>query len=119
MNKKQEILENVINICVECCNTNIPNYGNIITREMVLSKERIGEVADWTRCIIVNQLYAMGFTTELIANVLNRKPQSIIDKRNKFNELVVSSFAFRIASAEVVLKCRDLMRQCLLEMDME
>lgn len=55
MNKKQEILDKVIDICVHCSNTRLQNGGVVVTREQVLSSERIGEVACWTRCILVMQ----------------------------------------------------------------
>lgn len=119
MNKKQEILERVIDIVVGCCNTEMQNGGTIITKEMVLSKERIGEVADWTRCILVMQLLVMGYTTELIATTLNRKPQSIIEKRNKHNDLDVVSFVYHIAYAEASLKCKALMAEYKAMVDME
>ena len=111
MNKKQEILDKVIDICVECCNTQLQNGGTIITRDMVLSKERIGEVADWTRCVIVMQLLVMGYTTELIAKVLNRTKQSIMDKRNKHNDLDVMSFVYHVAYAEASNRCREIMAE--------
>ena len=111
MNKKQEILYKVIDICIECCNTQLQNGGTIITRDMVLSKERIGEVADWTRCVIVMQLLVMGYTTELIAKVLNRTPQSIADKRKKHNDLDVMSFVYHVAYSEATSKCREIMAE--------
>lgn len=111
MNKKQEILEKVIDICVDCCNTQLQNGGTILTKEDVLSPKRIGEVADWTRCVIVMQLLVMGFTTELIAKVLNRTPQSIADKRKKHNDLDVMSFVYHVAYSEATVKCRELMAE--------
>lgn len=111
MNKKQEILERVIDICIECCNTQLQNGGTILTRDMVLSPKRIGEVADWTRCVIVMQLLVMGYTTELIAKVLNRTPQSIADKRKKHNDLDVMSFVYHVAYAEASNKCREVMAE--------
>lgn len=111
MNKKQEILDKVIDIVISCCNTQLQNGGTIITKEQVLSKDRIGEVADWTRCILVMQLLVMGYTTELIAKILNRTPQSIADKRKKHNDLDVMSFVYHVAYSEATSKCRELMAE--------
>lgn len=111
MNRKQEILERVIDIVVHCCNTELSNGETIITKEMVLSRERIGEVADWTRCILVTQLLVMGYTTELIATILNREPQSITDKRKKHNNLDDTSFVYHVAYAEASAKCQALMNE--------
>lgn len=111
MNKKQEILDKVIDICVQSCNTRLQNGGTIITREQVLSHERVGEVACWTRCILVMQLLIMGYTVELIAKILNRTPQSISDMRNKHNDLEVMSFVYHIAYGEATNRCKDLMAE--------
>ena len=109
MNKKQNAIYEVVDAVVECCSYERPDGSRNITRQMVLSPERISENCDMTRCILVRQLKVMGYTNESIADILGRSETTIRDMFQRGDNYDLSSYAYHIAAAEAAIKLRILM----------
>lgn len=111
MNNKESFLYKVVEAVVSCCATRLADGSMSVTTEDVLSKDRIGECANMTRCILVRQLGVMGYSIETIAGILQRTESTVRDMMNRGNDFELTSYAYHIASAESALKCKKLMAE--------
>lgn len=111
MNDKETFLYKIVEAVVSCCATRLADGTMTVTAEDVLSKERIGEVAHMTRCILVRQINVMGYSVETIAGILQRSESTVRDMLIRGNELELTSYAYHIAAAEATLKCKKLMAE--------
>lgn len=105
MSIKEEIVGKILEIAAECCSyTNFDGTRSFSVNDIV-SKERIGDNVNLTRYIVARQMKAMGFTTETVAQVLNRTESTIRDMVLKGGDAEKTSCAYRISSEEVREKC--------------
>lgn len=63
MNRKQEYLNKIVDICVKCCGYALSNGKLSITREDILGKNRNENVV-MTRCIAVSMMLRPGLWLE-------------------------------------------------------
>lgn len=108
MSTKEEIVEKILEIAAQCCSYTNKDGSRSFTASDIVSKERIGDNVNLTRCIVVRQMKHMGFTTETIAHILNRTESTIRDMVTKGMEAEDTSCAYRIAADEVKEKCASL-----------
>lgn len=108
MNDKQKLLYQILDIVVGCCATEIDEIGTMsVTGEDVLGTSRAENVV-MTRCILVMMIVGAGFSTTTAAQLLKRTPHAIRHLLDVGHQYHLTSRAFRIASAEATLKCRDI-----------
>lgn len=108
MNNKSKELYNILNIVVECCAFQISEDGTMsITKDDILGKSRAENVV-MTRCILVHQLIDAGYSITTCAQLLNRTIPAIRHLITLGYDYLKTSKAYRIANAEVILKCKDI-----------
>lgn len=109
MNRKQELINKIIDIVLECCNTEI--YGvEPITHDDLLGPDRSENVV-MTRCIFVTQMIFMGFSRTTVANILHRNEKTIGNILTQAHQYRITSCAYRIAEAESTIEMKAIMAQ--------
>lgn len=108
MNNKQTELYRILDNVVLCCATQVDDKGTLsVTKDDVLSKARNENVV-MTRCILVNQILAAGYSVSTAAMFINRTVPAIRHLMNAHFQFLKQSRAYRIANAEATLKCKDI-----------
>lgn len=108
MNNKQRLLMQIVEIVVKCCQTEIDDNGTMsLNKDDVLGKSRAENVV-MTRCILVMMVVGAGFSVTTAAQLLGRTPHAVRHLLEIGHSYHISSRAFRIASAEATLACRDI-----------
>lgn len=110
MNDKQNIVNAVIGIVIGATAYEKQNGELSITREDILSTKRNGDNVGMVRCILCRMMLLLGFTKESIADILNRKIETINDMLQRGNIYEETSFVYRVAYNEAERKCRALMQ---------
>lgn len=102
MNKKEQIIEEVLAIVLEECGYSF----RAITKEDVIGK-RGDIVLQMTRCIFVTQLIHLNYTKPIIAAYLNRSEQAIDDILYAAHQHkdVQKDWTYLISEAECTTKC--------------
>lgn len=103
MNAKETELNRIIDAVVSCCATTLDGRVTL-TRSDVLGKCR-SENAVMTRCILVTQIIAHGYSVSTVAFVLSRSMQSVRHLRKLASDLRVTSCAYRLAEDEATQLC--------------
>lgn len=98
MNKKQELLDSIVDVVIECCDMENED-GNVVTRELLLSNSKKENVV-MTRCILVFELMRAGFTITTCASLLGCKPQTARMLMFKDGEYYKTSAAYRVAKVD-------------------
>lgn len=106
MNKKEKLLDKIIDIVVKCTSYEV-NNAPTITKSDILGKCRAENVV-LARSILVLQLLSEGFTATTIAALLNRSVQAIHKLEQKAYDSIRTSRVCREAAAEVVLEIKKL-----------
>lgn len=106
MNKKEQTLNRIVDIVVDCCSSEI-NGVQTLTREDLLGESK-KENHVMSRAILCLQLKHEGYSVTTIAMLLGREEQSIRKLIKKGYDFVATSRACRIAAAEVVIECKKL-----------
>lgn len=106
MNKKEELLDKIIDVVINCTSYEVNNVPTI-TKKDLLGKCRAENVV-LARSILVLQLLSEGFTATTIASLLNRSIQSIHKLEQKGYDSIRTSRVCREAAAEVVLEVKKL-----------
>lgn len=107
MSDKQDLIEKVLDIVVECCKVDV--YGvEIITKEELLGECR-NENACMTRCIFVTQMMFIGFSRSTIAALLHRSEKSVDRMLKQAHNYRITSYAYRLAEAESTIKLKAIM----------
>lgn len=108
MNDKEKLLMKIVEIVVDCCATQIDDTGRMsVTREDVLGKSRAENVV-MTRCILAMMVVGAGYSITTTAQLLGRTVHAVRHLLEAGHSYHISSRAFRIASAEATLKCKDI-----------
>lgn len=105
MNKKEELIQRVIDNVINCCAVTRIDGAKSITREDVVGKSREENVV-LTRCLVVEQMAHAGFTISTIAFILNRTVQAIRHLLKMSNDYYESSRALDF----LLLKLHSLIR---------
>lgn len=84
MNNKESELNRILENVVKCCTTEIDGVTTI-TSEDLLGKRRVENLI-MTRCILVGQILAAGYSVTTVAAFLHRSPQAIRHLCEKGNE---------------------------------
>ena len=106
MNKKQEYLNKILDVCVKCCGY-VLNGKLSITKEDILGKNRNENVV-MTRCIAVSMLLQAGFSITTCSEFMSRTAPAIRHMIQLDRHLSSTSKVYRIASREVSRECRGL-----------
>ena len=106
-NNKENAMNKVIDIVVDCCATDLGNGRKSLTREDVLGKRKDENIC-MTRTILVNQLLWAGFTVSTVSALLHRTPQAIRRINSQNTSYIASSRAYRIALSEATIRCKDI-----------
>lgn len=101
MNNKQQELERLIDIAVQCCDVDM-NDKHTVTKELLLSNKR-DECLVMTRCILVSLIAHCGYSTSTAAVVLNRTEVDIRKLKARGISYFRTSKAYRTALAEATL----------------
>ena len=102
MNKKEELLNKIVEIVAQCC-----SQEDDITSDNLISLSR-SENLVMSRCILVSMLQMAGFTIGSVSKLLNRTPQAIRNMYNIGFDFRKVSHAYRIAEAEATIKVNEL-----------
>ena len=105
MSVKEELVGKILEIAAECCSYTNPDGTRSITPSDITSRERISDNVNLTRCIFARQMKVMGFTTETVAQIINRTESTIRDMILKGGDAEKTSCAYRISAEEVRKKC--------------
>lgn len=111
MSDKEDFVYRILEIVAECCSYTRRDGTRSISVDDIVSKERIGDNVNLTRCIFARQMKAFGFTTETIADILQRQETTIRDMIVKGGDMEVTNYAYRVASADVTNKCKSLLSE--------
>lgn len=82
-----------------------------VTREDVLAPERKGDNVGMIRCILCRILLMLGFTKESIADLLNRKVDTVNDMLMRGNVYEQTSYVYRVAQRQAEQRCREIMEE--------
>lgn len=104
MNNKETELYRIMNIAISCCTSNEIS----VSIEDIKGKSR-QTVLVWIRAIIVTLLASHGYLTSSIAKILNRTTPSIRYLMNLDSQLKRTSKAYKIASEEAMLLCKNIL----------
>lgn len=108
MNDKDSFILKVIDIVVDCCASQIDYSGNMsLTKEQVLGNCKSENVV-MTRAILVSMMIYEGYTVTTIASVLHKTTQAVRHLMELDASLMKSSRAYRLASAEALIRCKNL-----------
>lgn len=107
MNNKEKLIYMILDECVKCCATELPDGSPSVRREDVLSKSREENVV-MTRCVFVDQMVSAGYSITTVARILGRTVHSIRHMIRLDTEYSHTSRAYRIAKSEAVLACKDI-----------
>ena len=108
MNSKENLLDSVLRIGVECCSTKLDDLCIIpITLEDVLGKKKTDNIL-MTRCMIVSKIRALGYSVETIAKLFKRTPMSIRNIVVVARQYHDYSSAYRMAERELDNRLCDL-----------
>lgn len=111
MNVKEDVVRQLLEIVASCCSYTRKDGSQSITPDDIVSKERIGDNVNLTRCIFARQMKVMGFTTETIADILQRNESTIRDMIIRGGDMEVTNYAYRVASSDVTQHCKSLMSE--------
>ena len=103
MNNKEEIQNAIVNIVIDCCNTEHTK----ITVSDLKGKSR-SEILVWIRAMATSLLQSNGYLPATVCKFLNRTPASIRHLMNLDSVLKRTSRAYRIAYEEALLLCKKL-----------
>ena len=106
-NNKDNAMNKVIDIVVDCWATDLGNGQKSLTRDDVLGKRKDENIC-MTRTILVNQLLWAGFTVSTVSALLHRTPQAIRRINAQNTSYIASSRAYRIALSEATIRCKDI-----------
>lgn len=109
MSEKSNIMDNVIDIVLECTAYERNDGTLSVTRKDIVSIERKGDNVSMIRCILCRMLLMLGFTKESIADLLNRKIDTINDMLQRSYVYEQISYVYRVAQKECEDKCKALM----------
>ena len=101
MNKKEEELNRIIDIVVDCCKM---EGKNVITRKLLLSGCKRENVV-MTRCILVYEVVRAGYTITTCAELLGCTTQTARMLMSRDGEYHRTSRAYRLAKAEATELC--------------
>lgn len=105
MNKKQQELERITKIVIDCCAMEIDDEGKTnITIKDVTGKSRKTNLV-MTRCILAAKILSHGFSIDTIANLLNRSVSAVRHLLKLGHWFKRTSKAYDIANKEVEEKC--------------
>lgn len=105
MNKKQQELNRITKIVIDCCEMEIDDEGKTtITLKDVKSKSRRIDLV-MTRCILAAKAFAHGFSIETIAKLLKRSVPAVRHLLKLGYCFKKTSKAYNIANKEVEEKC--------------
>lgn len=105
MNKKQQELNRITKIVIDCCAMEIDDEGKTtITLKDVKSKSRRIDLV-MTRCILAAKVLAHGFSIETIAKLLKRSVPAVRHLLKLGYCFKKISKAYNIANREVEEKC--------------
>lgn len=101
MNKKQQELQRIAKIVIDCCAMEIDDEGqtNITMKDVTGKSRRIDLVM--TRCILAAKILANGFSIETIAKLLNRSVSAVRHLLKLEYGFKKTSKAYNIANREV------------------
>lgn len=106
MNKKQEYLNKILDVCVKCCGYAL-NGKLSITKEDILGKNRNENVV-MARCIAIAMMIQAGFSITTCAGLMNRTNPAIRHMIQLDRQLSQTSRVYRIANRQAVRECREL-----------
>ena len=109
MNDKQQALNQIVDIVVECCAFDV-NGAQSMTREQLLGKSR-NENFVMSRCILAHMILSAGYSVSTAALLMNRSPQAIRHMIEVGHQYIQTSRAFRLANAECTLRCKEIGHQ--------
>lgn len=106
MNNKQENLNQIVDIVVDCCSFDF-NGRKSMSRADLLGKSR-SENFVMSRCILTHMIINAGYSVTTAAMLLSRSQQAIRHLIDMGHNYLKTSRAFRLANAECASKCKDL-----------
>ena len=109
MNDKESIMSQAINLVLECTAYERHDGTLSVTKSDVLSPERKGDNVGMIRCILCRVLLMLGFTKESIADLLNRRIDTVNDMLMRGNIYEQTSYVYRVAQRQAEAKCRAIM----------
>jgi hypothetical protein len=106
MNKKEELVNSIIDNVIKCCCVTRSDGSTSITREDVLGKSRAENIV-MTRCMVVEQMTHAGFSITTIGMILNRTVQATRHLLKMSGQYYETSRAYRLATSEATLLNKD------------
>lgn len=101
MNRKEEELNRIVDIVVECCDT---EGRGVITRDLVLGGSKRENIV-MTRCLLVFEILRAGYTVTTCGKILNCSAQTVRMLMSKDGDFHRISRAYRLAKAEATQRC--------------
>lgn len=105
MNDKERELYRIVDNVVRCCTTEIDGEMSV-NRDAVLGKSRAENLV-MTRCILASQLVYAGYSVTTTALLMRRSVPAVRNMLKMDRCYRETSRAYRIASAEATLLCKD------------
>lgn len=105
MNQKQERLNKIVDIVIECCATKDKTGRLSIDKRMLFGKTRSENIV-MTRAILATTIARQGYSVTTLACLLNRTVQAVRHLLQTDDVYRKSSRAYRIASEEAEKRCQ-------------
>lgn len=106
INNKERELYRIVDNVVRCCATEIEDGKMSITREDVLGRSRAENLV-MTRCVLASQIIHAGYSVTTVSQLLKRTVAAVRNMLRMDRNYYDTSRAYRIASAEATLLCKD------------
>lgn len=97
---KEQELKRAIDIVSECCSHGIGD-GGAVTPSLLLGRVRT-ENAVMTRCVLIQTLVCLGYSTTTIAQTLRRSAPAVRHLMRRSRALRRSSRAYRLIEDEAI-----------------
>lgn len=102
MNTLEQCIDAMLDAVVD-----IAAVNNNISKNMILGRCRQENVMI-ARCLLVSQLAASGYPTTIIAQAVNRRPQTVRSLYALARYYHKTSKAYRLAESQLQTRCRDI-----------
>lgn len=108
MNRKSEVMNEILEMVVKCCAVSIDDTTRVaVTKDGVLGKCRSADLVV-ARCLLVTELTQVGFSTKTIAEMMGKSATAVRNLRRIGTEYHRNSRVYRMMEDELYGRVREM-----------